>query len=125
MDNNAYSNKNLKGPADEYSKEGATEFWSSGGLMQEISATGRPEEYEISNTAIKHLKVTTLVPGKAAMAHFYSEGTLKAKGGALVPHYFTRVSQVYVKEGGKWKLRSSHWSPVLGGSGTTQTALTE
>lgn len=125
MDNNAYANKNLKGPSDEYSKDGATEFWSSGGLMQEISANGRPEEFEIVNIAVKHLKVTTLVPGKVAMAHYYSEGTQKVKGGALVPHYFTRVSQIFVKEGGKWKIRASHWSAVLGGSGTTQTAVEE
>ena len=30
-------------------------------------------------------------------------------------------NQVFVKEGGKWKIRSSHWSPISGGSGTTQT----
>ena len=30
---------------------------------------------------------------------------------------------VLVKEGGTWKIRASHWSPVSGGSGTTQTTL--
>ena len=28
-----------------------------------------------------------------------------------------------LKEDGAWKVRSSHWSAVLGGSGTTQTSL--
>jgi hypothetical protein len=40
-----------------------------------------------------------------------------------VSHYMTRVSEVYVKEDGEWKLRSAHWSPVTGGSGTSQSAL--
>jgi len=40
-----------------------------------------------------------------------------------VSHYLTRVTQVYVKEGGSWKIRASHWSPVSGGSGTSQSSL--
>jgi hypothetical protein len=33
------------------------------------------------------------------------------------------VTEVYVKEGGKWKVRAAHWSAVTGGSGTSQTSL--
>jgi ketosteroid isomerase-like protein len=48
---------------------------------------------------------------------------MKPKGAPAVNHYLTRVTQVFVKEDGKWKIRASHWSPISGGSGTTQTSL--
>ena len=119
-DDFAYLNKN-KRSKNEYSKNGALEFWSSGGLLHKIDASGRPETYEEVNLSPKHIEVLVLAPGKAAAAFYYSEGRLKPKGSAGVDHYLTRVSQTFVKEGGKWKTRSSHWSPVKGGSGTSQT----
>tara|TARA_B100001113_G_C20831247_1_gene501178 strand:- start:199 stop:660 length:462 start_codon:yes stop_codon:yes gene_type:complete len=119
-DDFAYLNKN-KRSKNEYSKNGALEFWSSGGLLHEIDASGRPETYDEVNLSPKHIEVLVLAPGKAAAAFYYSEGSLKPKGSAGVDHYLTRVSQTFVKEGGKWKTRSSHWSPVKGGSGTSQT----
>ena len=115
-----YLNKN-KRSKNEYSKNGALEFWSSGGLLHKIDASGRPETYDEVNLSPKHIEVLVLAPGKAAAAFYYSEGSLKPKGSAGVDHYLTRVSQTFVKEGGKWKTRSSHWSPVKGGSGTSQT----
>ena len=122
LESSEYINKNLKGRSDDYSQHGALEFWSSGGLLQEIAPTGRPGEFEAVNIQTKHIKVITLVEGQAAVAHFYSEGSFKHKGSPAVNHYVTRVTQVFVKEEGKWKVRSAHWSPVTGGSGTTQTA---
>ena len=119
-DDFAYLNKN-KRSKNEYSKNGALEFWSSGGLLHKIDASGRPETYDEVNLSPKHIEVLVLAPGKAAAAFYYSEGSLKPKGSAGVYHYLTRVSQTFVKEGGKWKTRSSHWSPVKGGSGTSQT----
>ena len=119
-DDFAYLNKN-KRSKNEYSKNGALEFWSSGGLLHKIDASGRPETYDEVNLSPKHIEVLVLAPGKAAAAFYYSEGSLKPKGSAGVDHYLTRVSQTFVKEGGKWKTRSSHWSPVKGGSGTSQT----
>lgn len=118
-----YANANLKTRADDYSARGALEFWSSGGLLQEISANGRPEEYSAVNIHPKHIRVIPLIEGQAAVAHYYSEGSLTPKGAAPVGHYLTRVTQVFVKENGAWKLRSSHWSPIAGGGGTSQTAL--
>ena len=117
-----YNNANLKGRADDYSKHGALEFWSSGGLLQEIPPGGRPDEFDAFSIQPKHIKVITLVEGQAVVAHFYMEGSMKPKGAPLVSHYLTRATQVYVKEDGGWKIRSSHWSPVAEGSGTTQTA---
>ena len=117
-----YTNKNRTSRPGDYSQQGALEFWSSGGLMHVIPPDGRPEGFEMVNIQPKHIKVITLVEGQAAVAHFYSEGMLKPKGAAAVTNYLTRVTQVYVKEGGAWKIRSSHWSALTGGGGTTQTA---
>ena len=122
MDNNEYFRKNKRG-ADEYSNLGALEFWSSGGLMQKVESNARPELYDYVNLDVKHIEVIVLVPKKAAVAMYYSEGSMKPKNSAAVGHYLTRVTRAYVKEDGQWKVRASHWSPVMGGSGTSQTSL--
>jgi hypothetical protein len=118
---NEYTVKNLKTSIDDYSAKGALEFWSSGGLLQEIAPNSPADEYEAFALTPKHIRVLTLVDGQAAVAHYYAEGSMKPKGAAAVAHYLTRVTQVFVKEGGKWKVRSSHFSPIAGGSGTSQT----
>ena len=106
----------------EYSKDGALEFWSSGGLLHEVGPDGRSDEYESFNMNIKHVEVLILVPKKAAVAMYYSEGSLTPKGSKPVGHYMTRVTQAFVKENGEWRIRASHWSPIMGGAGTSQTA---
>ncbi len=123
IESNAFTKANKKGQADAYSKHGALEFWSSGGLLQEMPPNGRTDEFDAFNLNPKHIRVITLVEGQAAVAHYYTEGSLTPKGAAPVGHYLTRVTQVFVKEDGKWKVRSSHWSAVTGGTGTTQTVL--
>lgn len=125
IDSNNYTKKNLKGMTNDYSKDGAVEFWSSGGFMQMIGPNERPGEFDFYNLEVKHIHVTTIVPGKVAVAHYYSEGSMKPKGSAAVGNYRTRATQVFVKEGKSWKVRSSHWSAIAGGSGTSQTALDE
>ena len=122
MNNNEYSNKNNRS-VNEYSKNGALEFWSSGGLIQKIDPDGRPEEYDYFNIKVKHIEIIVLVPEKAAVAMYYSEGSMKPKNSPAVNHYMTRVTQAYVKEDGQWKVRASHWSPIQGGSGTSQTSI--
>ena len=121
-DNLKYFNENSE-MSNEYSKNGALEFWSSGGLMQEIPAGVQSSPYESVSLSYKHMEVIILVPKKAAVAMYYSEGSLKSNNAPSVSHYFTRVTQALVKEDGKWKVRASHWSPVKGGSGTTATTL--
>ena len=121
MDNNKYFKKNKRG-ANEYSKLGALEFWSSGGLMQKVESNVRPELYDYANLEVKHIEVIVLVPNKAAVAMYYSEGSLKPKNSAAVGDYLTRVTRAYIKEDGQWKVRASHWSPIQGGSGTSQTS---
>lgn len=120
MENNRYLNENGTGMPDSYSSQGALEFWSSGGLLNEVDNRDA-DQFEFVSVQVKHLQVVPLVEGQAAVAHYYSEGAMKPKGFEAVSHYLTRVSQVYVKENGRWVIRSSHWSPVAAGSGTTQT----
>lgn len=122
MDGNEYVHEHLQDQAGTYSKDGALEFWSSGGLLNEISGTGRGDQYDSFNAKSKYIRVISLADGQVAVAMYYSEGSFKPKGYPAVDHYLTRVTQVFVKEGGKWKVRASHWSPVTGGSGTSQTS---
>ncbi len=117
-----YLNENLKGQPNAYSKHGALEFWSSGGLVHGIEAGGRMGEFEAISVQAKHIAVLTLVEGQAAVAHYYTEGSMTPKGYPTVSNYLVRVTQVFVKEDGTWKIRSSHWSAITGGSGTSQTA---
>lgn len=123
IDGNEYAKENLKGQEDTVSDDGSLEFWSSGGFLQQVSADDEPTEYESINIDAKHIHVITLVPGKIAVAQYYSEGSMEPEGSAAVSNYRTRATQVMVKEDGKWKVRAAHWSPIAGGSGTTQTAV--
>ena len=109
---------------DSYSKHGALEFWSSGGLLIEVT-NRRADVFEAFSLQPKHLRVITLVEDEAAVALYYSEGSMKPKGYPAVSHYLTRVTQAFVKEDGQWKIRSSHWSPVGGGSGTSHASVVE
>jgi hypothetical protein len=118
-----YTNESKAGVPDSESKDGTLQFWSSGGLMNWTSGDESPGEWDSINLTPKHIKVIPLVEGQAAVAMYYSEGSMKPKGAEAVSHYMTRVTEVYVKEDGKWKLRTAHWSPVSGGSGTSQTTV--
>jgi len=120
LENFRYLNENLTSKPDTYSSQGALEFWSSGGLLNEVSSRDT-DVYDVFNITPKDIRVIPIVEGQAAVAHYYSEGAMQPKGFPGVSHYMTRASQVFVKEGGAWKVRSSHWSPISSGSGTTQT----
>ena len=54
LDGNEYTRTNLKSDPDGYSQHGALEFWSSGGLLNEIAPGGRPDEYDTLNIEAKH-----------------------------------------------------------------------
>lgn len=82
-----------------------------------------PATWENFALTPKHIKVITLVEDQAAVAMYYSEGSFHESGQKPVSHYMTRVTGVYVKEGGKWKQRAAHYSPIAAGQGTQQTAL--
>ena len=103
------------------SEDGYYAFNSTGGLMvYDKNPNIRKYEWDYVNLTPKHIKVVSLVPGKAAVAMYYSEGSMTPKGSAAVPHYMTRVSEVFIKEKGKWVMKTAHYSPISGGSGTSQ-----
>lgn len=114
--------ENLVDVPDGFSAEGALSFWSSGGLLQEAGPNDTPERYDSYAVFPKHIQVIRLSE-TSGVAQFYAEGSYKPVGGEPIPHYLTRVTHVYVLEGGAWKLRAAHFSPVLGGSGTHVTAV--
>ena len=69
-----------------------------------------------SNFNARYIEVDVLVPGKAAVAYYYLVGSFTLRG-VTKSDYRTRVSQVFVTEGGKWKIKSGHFSPLHSGSG--------
>lgn len=120
---NQYTREHLMDREGGYSKHGSLEYWSSGGLMQWVEPDEPVTKYESFSLTPKHIKVIVLPGGEAAIAMYYSEGSMQVKGGPLVSHYMTRVMQVHVKEEGEWKVRAAHWSPVAAGAGTTQSSI--
>ena len=69
-----------------------------------------------SNFNARYLEIDVLVPGKAAVAYYYLVGSYMLRG-VTKSDYRTRVSQVFVTEKGKWKIKSGHFSPLHSGSG--------
>ena len=122
-DSYTHSRENLAGAPDTYSQDGALEFWSSGGLLQIVPADDPPEQFDSFSLTPKYIWVTMLAEDQVAVAQFYVEGAFLRTDGLAVADYMTRVTQVFVKEDGEWKVRASHFSPLTGGSGTTQRAL--
>ena len=123
MKDNAYNRAHLMDSEGGISKDGSLEFWSSGGLMNSVAPGGPLSKYESFKITPKHIQVIELPGGEAAVAMYYSEGSMQPKGSAPVSHYMTRVMQVFVKEDGQWKARAGHWSAIGGGGGTSQSAI--
>jgi hypothetical protein len=123
MNASAYTKENLRDMEGGIASQGSLQFWSSGGLIQNVPADAPPSTYASFSLTPKHVEVLTLVEGKAAVAMYYSEGSYQETGSEPVSHYMTRVTEIYVKEDGKWKVRAAHYSPIAAGSGTRQTAV--
>jgi hypothetical protein len=121
LDNNAYTLKNLEFKDKTISKKGSLEFWSSGGLLQSMQQNFK-REFDDYNLHSKHIKIIE-INAKTAVAMYYVEGNVQHKGSENNSNYLTRVMQVYVKEEDGWKIRAAHWSPLVGGKGTTETAI--
>ena len=69
-----------------------------------------------SSFSARYIEIDILVPGKAAVAYYYLVGSYTL-GGVTKNDYRTRVSQAFVTEKGKWKIKSGHFSPLHSGSG--------
>ena len=123
LDDLAHMNQELNQDPMRLSKDGSKEFFSSGGLLNHLDRTSGGNTFEMFEGSIKHIEVVVLVEGQAAVAHFYQEAMMKPTGLPVVPNYRTRVTQVFVKEEGDWKIRAAHWSPLMGGAGTSQTVI--
>ena len=123
LDHIAHMNQELNQDPMRLSKDGSIEFFSSGGLLTYLDRTSGGNTFEMFEGSIKHIEVVVLVEGQAAVAHFYQEAMMQPKGLPAVPNYRTRVTQVFVKEEGDWKIRAAHWSPLMGGAGTSQTVI--
>jgi len=123
LDDLAHANQELNQDPMRLSKDGSKEFFSSGGLLNHLDRTSGGNTFEMFEGSIKHIEVVVLVEGQAAVAHFYQEAMMKPTGLPVVPNYRTRVTQVFVKEEGGWKIRAAHWSPLMGGAGTSQTVI--
>lgn len=119
----AYGRESLRDMADTTPKAGALHFWSSGGLLQRVPADSALSDYDSNSLRPKHIEVVTIEPGKSAVAMYYAEGSFKQKDRPAVNQYLTRVTEVMIKEDGKWKIQAAHYSAILGGSGTNQNAL--
>ena len=79
-------------------------------------------KFDDYNLHSKHIKVIEINP-TTAVAMYYVEGNVQHKESVNNANYLTRVMQVYVKEKDGWKIRAAHWSPLVGGKGTTETAI--
>jgi hypothetical protein len=123
LDDLAHANQELNQDPMRLSKDGSKEFFSSGGLLNHLDRTSGGNTFEMFEGSIKHIEVVVLVEGQAAVAHFYQEAMMKPTGLPVVPNYRTRVTQIFVKEEGGWKIRAAHWSPLMGGAGTSQTVI--
>lgn len=123
MKDNEHNREHLMDAEGTTSMHGSMEFWSSSGLMQSVAADAPISKYTSFAITPKHITVVELPGGEAAVAMYYSEGSMQVADGPLVSHYMTRVTQVFVKEDGVWKVRAAHWSPIAGGAGTSQSSL--
>ena len=123
LDDLAHANQELNQDPMRLSKDGSKEFFSSGGLLNHLDRTSGGNTFEMFEGSIKHIEVVVLVEGQAAVAHFYQEAMMKPTGLPAVPNYRTRVTQIFVKEEDGWKIRAAHWSPLMGGAGTSQTVI--
>ena len=75
---------------------------------------------EIEEDLSGEYDVTVMYPNAAqlsdtvVLARYYLEGSISA-GGRDVGNYRTRVTHIWVKEGGKWRSKSWHFSPLHNG----------
>jgi len=68
------------------------------------------------NFTPRYIEVDVLEKGKVAVAYYYLVGSYTING-VQKNDYRTRVSQIFVKEKGSWKVKAGHYTPLHSGSG--------
>ena len=117
----AQNEKNWKGVVSTLHSGGTMNGDSNGSFWYEMvptvkGLTDNRKPGDKSNFNARYIEIDVLVPGKAAVAYYYLVGSFTLRG-VTKSDYRTRVSQVFVTEGGKWKIKSGHFSPLHSGSG--------
>ena len=120
--NYAFGRDNLRDADGFFSRDGSAEFWSSGGLLQQVPTDSPSQDYVANTLTTKHITVIP-IGADVAVVHMYVEGGFQVAGEEPVSNYLTRGTLVMVLESGAWVSRAAHWSPIRGGTGTNQTAL--
>ena len=90
-------------------------FW----YMQESTVAAVTEGQAPSNEfnfKPRYIKIDVLEKDRVAIAYYYLVGSYSINGQEK-NDYRTRVSQVFVKEEGVWKIKSGHFTPLYSGSG--------
>ena len=59
----------------------------------------------------RYIEIDILEKGRVAIVYYYLVGSYSINGQEK-NDYRTRVSQVFVKEGGGWKIKSGHFTPL-------------
>ena len=101
--------------------EGTMDGDSNGSFWYRRQATvasvteGQSPENEF-NFIPRYIEVDILEKGKVAVAYYYLVGSYNING-VQKNDYRTRVSQIFVKEKGNWKVKAGHFTPLHSGSG--------
>ena len=101
--------------------EGTMNGDSNGSFWYERESTvaaiteGQSPDNEFNFTP-RYIEVDVLEKGKVAVAYYYLVGSYTING-VEKNDYRTRVSQIFVKEKGNWKVKAGHYTPLHSGSG--------
>ena len=90
-------------------------FWYRREATVSAVTEGQSPENEFNFTA-RYIEVDILEKGKVAVAYYYLVGSYNING-VQKNDYRTRVSQIFVKEKGSWKVKAGHYTPLHSGSG--------
>ena len=90
-------------------------FWYRREATVSAVTEGQSPENEFNFTP-RYIEVDILEKGKVAGAYYYLVGSYNING-VQKNDYRTRVSQIFVKEKGSWKVKAGHFTPLHSGSG--------
>ncbi len=115
-----YSRTKLEEMPDIHAKDGALEFQSHGGLLEIVMPHESKIKYDYFNVEPKHIETVKLGDNTVGVM-YYLAGNAQVTNGPTITNYAARVTEIFVKERGRWKGRMGHWSPLYGQNGLTST----